>query len=352
MLVDKIAGRAWAIRAEVAAHIHGLIAKDGFAALRDLAELKHEIHMTDAAQAARGVARQQRSSTVAVIPIIGTLTQREEFLASASTRSTADISLEARAASMDPAVDAILLEVDSPGGEVAGTPEAWAGIREAGKNKPVIAAVNSQAGSAAYYLASAAEEIWVTPSGVVGSVGVYMLHKDRSKNIEESGEAWEFVVAADSPFKTEGNPTGPLSDEARRDIQGHVDRFMGLFIRDLARGRAVGKDQVRKSFGGGRMLGPSDAVEAGMVDQIGTVETALQRAATLGRDWRERRESAAARAAQDGPTPTAGPPDPPIASPEPVTEPEPPLPKGPDPDEEARIAASARDLARRLRDSV
>ena len=298
-LIDLVAGRPWAIRADIANHILGILSHEGIAGLRILADLKSEVHAFDEderARAARGGRRPRPASTVAVVPIIGTLTQREERVASASTRSTADIVAEVRQAAADPNVDATVLEVDSPGGEVFGLREAWDAIRDAGAIKPIVAAVNSQAASAAFHIASAAKEIWVTPSGMVGSVGTFALHVDKSKALEEKGEAWEFVVAEDSPHKVEGNPTGPLSEEARREMQNHVDRFMGMFVHDLARGRGVSVADVRKNFGQGRMVSPAQALKAGMIDKVGTFENALGRAGQLGRESRER----------DAPAPAVG----------------------------------------------
>ncbi len=285
-MIDLVAGRPWAIRPDIAAHIHGLLIHDGIAGLRHLAGLKHDIHAHDGPQLARGRARAQNVSTVAVVPVIGTLTQRVELVGSAETRSTVDIVGELQEAVADPKVDAAVLEFDSPGGEVFGVPEAWQAIREARKAKPVVAAVNSMAGSAAYYLASAATEMWVTPSGTVGSIGVFALHVDRSKALEEKGEAWEFIVAQDSPFKVEGNPTGPLSDDARAELQGDIDRYMGMFVRDLAKGRGVSRDTVRELFGRGRLKGPEAAMAIGMIDEIGTLSDAIRRAGQLGQERR------------------------------------------------------------------
>jgi ClpP class serine protease len=232
-LIELIAGRPWAIRADIAAHVHGLIVREGIAGLRHLAGLKEGIHAFDEdqrnPQAARGRGRSRDISTVAMIPVIGTLTQRVEIVGSAATRSTADIVAELREAVADPKVDAAVLEFDSPGGEVFGVPEAWQAIRDARNAKPVVAAVNSVAASAGYYLASAADEVWVTPSGMVGSVGVYALHIDASKALEDMGESWEFIVAKDSPFKVEGNPAGPLTAEAREALQADIDRYMGMY---------------------------------------------------------------------------------------------------------------------------
>ena len=281
-LIHAVAGRPWAIRAEIAFHVRGLLAKDGIAGLRHLADLKEEIHARDGRMAGGPPARPAGGSTVAVIPIIGTLTQRVQAIGSVGeTRSTADLAAEVRAAALEPSVDGIVLEVDSPGGEVFGVPEAWASIRESARMKPVVAHANSVAASAALYLASAAREVWVTPSGLVGSVGVYSLHIDASKALEQMGEAWDFIVATKSPFKIEGNPAGPLTGEARADAQDRVDEYMGMFVRDLAKGRGVSEKHVEGSFGGGRMLSAAEAVAVRMADYVGTFDQAIKRAAQL-----------------------------------------------------------------------
>lgn len=284
-LIHAVAGRPWAIRAEIALQIRGLVANGGLAALRHLAELKSAIHAFDESDGRPRAGRGDSygpSSTVAVVRAIGTLTQRVEEIGSAETRSVAAIAAEVRAAVMAPNVDAVVLEVDSPGGEVFGVPEAWASIRESGRMKPVVAHANSVAASAALYLASAANEVWVTPSGQVGSVGVYALHVDSSKAIESKGETWDFIVSDQSPFKIEGNPAAPLTDEARAYMQREVNRYMAMFVRDLAAGRGVSEKAVLADFGGGRMLSPSEAVKVRMVDKVGTFEHAVRRAAEMG----------------------------------------------------------------------
>jgi signal peptide peptidase SppA len=295
-LIHAVAGRPWAIRSEIALHVRGLLAREGIAGLRHLAKLKSEIHEFDARMATPGPPRPGAGSTLALIPIIGTLTQRVQLMMSAETRSTADIAAEVRAAAMADGVDAIVLEIDSPGGEVFGVPEAWASIRESARVKPIVAHANSVAASAALYLASAATEFWATPSGLVGSVGVYALHVDASKALEQMGEAWDFIVAKKSPYKVERNPAGPLTGEARDHAQAEVDRYMAMFVRDLAKGRGVSEKRVESDFGGGRMLSPAEAVAVGMADQVGTFDQAIRRAAQLAETGRSRRPRAAADA--------------------------------------------------------
>jgi capsid assembly protease len=295
-LIEHVSCRPWAIRYDYAAHVRGLVAKEGIAGLRHLATLKQGVHAwddddDDGPRAARSSTRMV--STVAVVPVIGTITQRGDYVNSAYTRSAAGIASEVRAAVTDPSVDAVVLEVDSPGGSVFGVPEAWAAIKEARKTKPIVASANSQAASAAYYLASAADEIIVTPSGEVGSIGVYMLHVDASKALEQMGEKWTFISAG--KYKVEGNPAEPLGAEAQAALQTDVNRYYDMFTWDVSKGRGVNVEKVRKGFGEGRMLGAEAAVKEGMANAVGTFDEAVRRAAQLGRE--RRRSSGAAASA-------------------------------------------------------
>src|SRR5690606_4285100 len=117
------------------------------------------------------------------------------------------------AALRDPAVSAIVIDVDSPGGTVTGVAELAEQIFEARGKKPIYAIANALAASAAYWIASAAEELWVTPSGDVGSIGVYAMHEDISEMEAEMGLKVTLISAGE--YKTEGNPHEPLGDEAR-----------------------------------------------------------------------------------------------------------------------------------------
>jgi signal peptide peptidase SppA len=309
-LIQHLAGRPWAVHVDIAMAVRGMVMRDGFAGLRGLAEFGHMAHAQDAARAAqatrtvdetgaplaaRGTAS-RATAAVAVVPIFGPLTQRGDVVASNATRSAEAVADEVTSAAADNSIDAVVLLVDSPGGEVYGIPEAFNAIRQAAAIKPVVTSVSSVCASAALYLGSAATEIWVTPSGEIGSLGVYALHVDLSKALEESGEKPQFIVASDSPFKTEGNSFEPLSDDARASLQKVVDRYMAMFVRDVAKGRSMSVETVRTKFGQGRMLSPQDAVEAGMADKIGTFNDALRRAAALGRERRSNAQASASRA--------------------------------------------------------
>jgi signal peptide peptidase SppA len=143
--------------------------------------------------------------------------------------------------------------------------------------KPIVAHVNATGASAAYWIASAADEVVVTPSGQVGSVGVFSAHDDVSKMMDELGVKTTLISAKNSPYKVEGNPYEPLGDDARDYMQGRVDEAYGNFVKALARNRNVAQSHVNENFGKGRMVTAPEAVERGMADKVGTLHETLQR---------------------------------------------------------------------------
>jgi signal peptide peptidase SppA len=168
-----------------------------------------------------------------------------------------------------------VLDIDSPGGSIAGITELAAEIRSARGAKPIVAVANTLAASAAYWLGSQADQFVVTPSGHVGSIGVYAVHQDVSKMLDEAGVKMTIVSAG--PHKTEGNEFEPLTDEARAEIQARVDASYDQFVEDVAAGRNVPVATVRADFGGGRVLTARDALKAGMVDRVETLAQTIQR---------------------------------------------------------------------------
>jgi signal peptide peptidase SppA len=192
-----------------------------------------------------------------------------------------------------------VLHVDSPGGSVAGLPEAADAIRHARGAKPIVAQVDTLAASAAYWLAAQADEIVVTPSSEVGSIGVFTAHFDFSKMLDTVGLKVTWIFAG--RYKVEGNPAEPLQEDARVHLQSHVDHYYGMFVSAVAKGRGVGVEQVRKAWGEGRTVTAQDAVDRGMADSVGTLEETIRRvgrgktsapvpAAAAQDSWRARRQ--------------------------------------------------------------
>ena len=151
---------------------------------------------------------------IAVIPVHGTLVKRTAGLDAVSgLTSYAEITSLLDAALADPAIDGILLDIDSPGGEASGSFELARQIREASTIKPVWAVANDAAYSAAYALAASAERLVVTETGGVGSIGVIALHIDQS--VKDANDGYRFTAITAGTHKNDFSPHQPLTDDAK-----------------------------------------------------------------------------------------------------------------------------------------
>lgn len=213
---------------------------------------------------------------LAILPLFGTIFPRANLMTTMSGATSAEVFANRfQALVADPEIGAILLDVNSPGGQVSGVPELADLIYTSRGSKPIVAIANHMAASAAYWIASAADELIVTPSGAVGSVGVFAGHADRSKAYEQDGVKVTLISAGE--YKTEGNPYQPLSEDAKAAMQADVNRVYEQFISALARNRGVEDIAVYKDFGQGRMVDAETALQVGMVDRIDTMNATIQR---------------------------------------------------------------------------
>ncbi len=203
---------------------------------------------------------------IAVIPVYGVVAQHAMSMGA----STADIGAQFDRAMARADVDAILLDVDSPGGTVSGVPELAAKIYAGRGTKPIVAIANSLAASAAYWIAAAADQVWVTPSGETGSIGVYTTHEDWSEAMEKMGV--KVTSISRGKYKLEGAPWEPLTDEAKAAIEERVDEVYGWFTKDVATFRGATPAQVRSGYGEARVLGAKQSVAANLADKVGTFE--------------------------------------------------------------------------------
>lgn len=226
-----------------------------------------------------------RSGLVAVVPVYGTISARAGMMSrSSGGTSVEEITGMLRDAHANADVNSIILDIDSPGGTVDGVYELANEIRAMrqsnGGEKPIVAMANTMAASAAYLIASAADEIVVAPSGQVGSIGVLLPHIDRS--VSEQTQGIKTTLISAGKYKTEGNPFEPLTDEARAEMQGKVDEYYAMMKRDIAAGRGITTDAVSTGYGQGRMLLARPALKAGMVDRVDTLDNTVRRLARGG----------------------------------------------------------------------
>jgi signal peptide peptidase SppA len=273
-IVAEVFRKPWAILPEKLHVIAQLVALRASGARLGEAEIRARLE--EAALAAGPRNAQQSFGAVALIPIRGVITRRANLMSQFSGGTSVEkLTAQFRSAVADSGVKAILFDVDSPGGTVEGIPELAEEIYKSRSQKKSVAIANGIAASAAYWLASAAGEMVVIPSGLVGSIGVFTEHEDFSKALEQAGIKTTLIFAG--KFKVDGNDIEPLSESARKDMQGKVDAFYTMFVKSVARGRRVSQDEVRAGFGQGHMVLAADALKEGMVDRVATMDETLAR---------------------------------------------------------------------------
>lgn len=210
---------------------------------------------------------------VAVIPVHGTLVQKTGTLRPWSGMTGYDGIRQAFLTALyDPQVTAIVLDVDSPGGEVAGCFDLVDTIYNARGAKPIWSILNESAYSAAYALASAADRIYVPRTGGVGSIGVICMHVDFSKALTSAGLVVTFITYGER--KADGHGEIPLSAEALARFQADIDMMGELFVTTVARNRGLSANQVRATQAA-TYLGQS-GVELGLADAVAAPDAAFR----------------------------------------------------------------------------
>lgn len=203
---------------------------------------------------------------VAIVPVNGPVFRYANLFTMISGGTSIDILVrDLRAAVDDPAVESILLEIDSPGGQATSIAETANTIRAVAQEKSVTAYIDGTGASAAYWLASAANEIVVSETALVGSIGtVLTIFKPKDS------ATFEFV-SSQSPNKR----PDPASEAGRAEFQRIVDDLTTIFVDSVAKFRGVTADTVLAKFGQGGIKVGAAAVEAGMADRVGSFEDTL-----------------------------------------------------------------------------
>ena len=215
------------------------------------------------------------SGQVAIIPIYGVLAHRQ-FQASSGMMSADLIQAMIKRVDADDEIGTVLFDCSTPGGTVEGIPETAGMIAALSQRKRTVAIANGQLCSAGYWLASQCREIVAIPSATsIGNIGVYTIHEDISKALEQKGIVVTVISAGKR--KTDGHPFAPLSAETKATIQKKVDATYALFVKDVAKGRGVTPADVRNGFGEGLSLNAADAKAVGLIDRIATFDDTLAR---------------------------------------------------------------------------
>lgn len=233
------------------------------------AEIKLEAFSPEAS--AKLIPQRKAVGDVTVIRLGGYISQKPSiFSLLFGGTSTEALASEIRSAVADPNVSSILLDVDSPGGEVFGVSEAANAIRALRGVKPIVAVANPIMASAAYWLASQADEVVAAPSSLVGSIGAFAVHVDESALL--TNEGLKVTPVSYGRMKVAGASFAPLSDEAKNSMQTRVDYYGKLMEGDIGRGRKLSAAAVHAQYGEGDIFTPPEAKQRGLVDRIATLE--------------------------------------------------------------------------------
>lgn len=270
-VLQAVTGEPWAILPEkleaIAQFVSQRVSQGG-------AFSPEEIRARVGDGAPKPVARRAGGGKVAVIPVHGVMSQRMNMLSNISGgTSTEMLGQQIQEALADASVQALVLDIDSPGGRTEGVEELAAQILAARGQKPIVAVANALCASAAYWIASACDQIVATPSASVGSIGVYMVHTSYARAAANAG--YDYTVIRAGRYKAEGMATEPLTAEAKSYAQQIVDDCHETFIQAVARGRNVSADRVRAGYGEGRVMLARRALSAGLVDRVATLDEVL-----------------------------------------------------------------------------
>jgi signal peptide peptidase SppA len=213
----------------------------------------------------------------ALVPLRGVIAKRMNLFSSISGgASTELLSRDVRAAMDDPEVKSVVLMVDSPGGTVDGTQAAAETIASLRGKKPMATFSDGMIASAAYWIGSAAGEIYIDSGTTqVGSIGVVAGHRDVSKREEMLGVKTTEIVAGQ--FKRIASQYAPLSESGRAAIQSEVDYLYSVFVSDVAKFRGVSVDVVLSDMADGRTFTGMQAVQAGLVEGIASLDQVIER---------------------------------------------------------------------------
>lgn len=208
---------------------------------------------------------------VAIIPIHGSLINRFGQCYGYVTGYNF-IRRQRDAAMADPDVTAIVYDVNSGGGEAAGCFELADESFALRGTKPTISVVDSACYSAAYALASTSDQVVVTPTGGAGSVGVYTMHVDMSKMLEDWGLNITLIHAGE--HKVDGHPYAELPEDVRADMQKSVDATYNKFVESVARNRNLSVEAVKDTQA--RCYSADDALALGLIDSVASPLEAIR----------------------------------------------------------------------------
>lgn len=270
-LIDMIQDKAWALHpgklSEINAFLENRLQNPNYSAAEDIKVLMASNDGEEEESPYRVV------NGVAIISAIGTVSKRfNMFMKISGGVSTEMLKRNIAMAVEDPKIRGIVIDVESPGGAVDGTKELSDFIFESRAKKPIVAYANGLMASAGYWFGSAAHAIVTNETAIVGSIGVALTHYDLSARDKAMGVVRTEIYAG--RFKRLASSEKPLTDEGREYLQGMVDQIFSIFVEAVSRNRGISQEQALAFCNGKEFIG-KEALENGLVDRLGTLQTAI-----------------------------------------------------------------------------
>ena len=279
IIIDLVQQTAWAITEPMLDVIHNIIYSKYFGNGIDMAQVEATL-----GKKLDNTYDVSTVNTVAVIPMHGVMGKRMNMFSRISGGvSTELVKRDIQMALDNPDIDAIVLDIDSPGGMVAGVKVLSDFIYESRDKKPIVAHANGLMASAAMWVGSAASLITASDGTAnVGSIGVITVHYDYSKMDEMDGIKRTHLYAG--RYKAMGNDAEPLNKDAKDYIQKQIDNLYTIFVNDIARNRNASIDKVLTEMADGKIMLADDAIKVGLIDRIATLEETIQIVAQMAED--------------------------------------------------------------------
>ena len=205
---------------------------------------------------------------VALIPINGVITGNGGSILGQGTISSSEIVEYIEKANSDIQIQAIVIEINSPGGSAVASDEIAAAILKV--EKPVVAMIREVGASGGYWIASATDHIIANRMSITGSIGVISSYLEFSGLMEEYGVGYERLVAG--KYKDMGAPFKKLNSEEKKIMQSKLDKIHDYFVREIANNRELSESEVKKLATGEFFLGV-EALDNGLIDQLGNKDT-------------------------------------------------------------------------------
>jgi len=277
-ILSYLQRQAWALDEHVLDSIYHVICTKSFGQGVDIKAVEEAM-----GRELKNTYQVQAKGSVMVLPVHGIVGKRMNLISYYSGGVSTDLLKRDIAAALNnPEVDALVLDVDSPGGTISGVLELADFIHANRGQKPIIAHANELMASAAYWIGSAADKVYASKTANVGSIGVYMRHYDFSKYLEKEGIKPTYIFAG--KYKTIGNQDEELKGRERNIFQDEVDALYTMFVDSVVKNRGISRGKVEEDA---LALLAQPALDRGLIDGIMTFEEAVQKAGEMATEKKD-----------------------------------------------------------------